>query len=317
MKGFFNSIKVLSKISIRAKQIICFICILKIIKVKLITACFLLLSISLFAQPGKLHKRELFTIPAAKFPHSSGFSFKIAVDSRENIAFNACSNPLVYIYDSTGVQVDSFKLAFSSCVRSMEFDEDDNLLVMDNDELNIYRYNLRYRKLETFPYQKPEDWFRLINHYYREFDISTIPTYYSNNDYLQDFYNTRFNYSYNLYFDYKNSRIYQCHFNFLKKIGNQKMYTTLKKENYWLSDNISIRTKVLLVDDSLQSAVYFDRFYNLIYENFKTNEVYVNAALTPNSEAARFDYATNIKEEKIWGISSFNRKEIVIAAWSY
>jgi hypothetical protein len=275
----------------------------------------IILNCTAFAQDGKLLRFELFSIPTSKFTNAAGYSFKVAVDSKERIAFNACSLPMVYIYDSTGTQVDSIKLGFSACVRNMEFDADDNLLIMDNDELNIYRFNFKYRKLETHVYQKPEDWFRLLNHYFKSFEISTIPTYYSNNDYLQDFYNTRFNYSYNLFLNQKNGYIYQCHYNFIKKIPNHKMYTSLKKDNYWISDNISIRTKVLMINDEKKAAYYYDRFYNIIYEEFNSGKVVVNAALTPNSEAARFDYSTNIKQEKIWGISSFNKKQIMISYW--
>lgn len=267
------------------------------------------------AQEGRLLRVDLFSIPTSKFTNAAGYSFKIAVDSKERIAFNACSNPYVFIYDTSGTQIDSIALGFSACVRSLEFDEDDNLLIMDNDELNIYRYIFKYKKLETHPYQKPEDWFNLQNHYFKNFDLGTIPTYYSNNDYLQDFYNTRFNYSYNLFLNHKNGYIYQCHYNFIKKIPNHKMYTNLKKNNYWLSDNISIRTKVLMINDETTSAYYYDRFYNIIYENFSTGKVTVNAALAPNSEAARFDYSSNAQQKKIWGISSFNKKQIVISSW--
>jgi len=72
---------------------------------------------------------------------------------------------------------------------------------------------------------------------------------------------------------------------------------------------------VLLINDENKSAYYYDRFYNIIYEDFNTGKVVVNAALLPNSEAARFDYSTNIKQDKIWGISSFNKKEIWISVW--
>ena len=90
---------------------------------------------------------------------------------------------------------------------------------------------------------------------------------------------------------------------------------SLKKGNYWLSDNISLKTKMLLVDDERKTAVYYDRFYNLIYENFQTGLVTVNAALLPNSEAARFDYAVNKNQDKIFGISVFNKTAIQISSW--
>ena len=154
-------------------------------------------------QEGKLFKVDLFEIPTEKFQQAAGFTFKIACDSKENIAFNACSLPYVYLYNNTGMQIDSITLPTTKCIRNMEFDEYDNLLMMDNDETNIYRYNLESKKLEVVNYTKPEDWFKLLNHYFRNFEIPSIPTYYSNNDYLQDFYFTRFPYSYNLYLNYK------------------------------------------------------------------------------------------------------------------
>ncbi len=268
-----------------------------------------------FAQEGKLIRTDLFNIPTSRFEGASGYSFKVAVDSKENIAFNACSRSMVFVFNNRGEQIDSISLPFKKCVRNMEYDEDDNLLIMENDEMNIYKYDVKYHKLETHPYSKPEDWYNLLNHYYRNFELPTIPTYYSNNDFLQEFYSTRFTYSYNLFLNYKNGFIYQCHYNFLKKIDNHKSYMSLKKGNYWLSDNISLKTKMLVVDDERKTAVYYDRFYNLIYENFQTGLVTVNAALLPNSEAARFDYAVNKNQDKIFGISAFNKTAIQISSW--
>lgn len=268
-----------------------------------------------FAQEGRLARTELFTISTSRFEGASGYSFKIAVDSKENIAFNACSRPVIFIYNNKGEQIDSIELPFKKCVRTLEYDEDDNLLIMDNDEMNIFKYQKKYRKLETLPYSKPEDWYNLLNHYYRNFDLPTIPTYYSNNDYLQEFYSTRFKYSYNLFINYKNGFIYQCHYNFIKKIDNHKIYVNLKKPNYWLSDNLSLKSKLLLVDDERKTAIYYDRFYNLIYENFITGYVSVNAALEPNSEAARFDYSVNKNQDKVFGISGFNKAAIHISSW--
>ena len=74
---------------------------------------------------------------------------------------------------------------------------------------------------------------------------------------------------------------------------------------------------MLLINDEQKAAVYYDRFYNLIYENFITNKLVVNAALEANSEPARFDYCTNIKQDKIFGISGFNKKNIVISSWKF
>ena len=260
-------------------------------------------------------KTELFTIPTEKVEGAAGYTFKIAADSKENIAFNACSRPMIYIYNNMGLEIDSIRLPTEKCVRALEYDEYDNLLIMDNNEQSIYRYNPKYKKLETLPYGKPEDWFNLLNHYYKNFELPSIPTYYSNNDYLQDFYFTRFSHSYNLYLNYKNGFIYQAHYNFVKKINNHKSYANMKKEDVWLSDNITPKAKVLLVSDENKSIVYYDRFYNLIYENTTTGSVVVNAALGSGSEPARFDYCTNIKQDKIFGISGFNKRSITISSW--
>ena len=90
---------------------------------------------------------------------------------------------------------------------------------------------------------------------------------------------------------------------------------SLKKENYWFSENLTPKSKLLLLSDEKKYIVYYDRFYNLIYENFTTGKITVNAALEANSEPARFDYATNSDQAKIYGISGFNKKEIVISSW--
>ena len=275
----------------------------------------LLIVIKASAQEGRLIRTELFTIPTEKVEGASGYSFKIAVDSKERIAFNACSRQYVYFFTSDGVQVDSVKLPNDKCVRSMEFDEYDDLIIMDNNETAIYKYSTQYKKLESIPYTKPEDWFKQLNHYYKLFELPSIPTYYSNNDYLQDFYFTRFPYSYNLYLNYKNGFIYQAHYNYIKKINNHTTYANMKKEDVWLSDNLTPKSKILLINDDSKSVLYYDRFYNLIYENTTNNKTVVNAALAANSEPARFDYCTNIKQEKVFGISGFNKRSITISSW--
>lgn len=277
----------------------------------------LIIPILLCAQEGRLNRTEMFTIPTEKVEGAAGYTFKIAADSKENIAFNACSRPFVYIFDKAGNQLDSIKLPNEKCVRALEYDEYDNLLIMDNDEKNIYRYLPQYKKLETHPYTKPEDWFVLLNHYYKAFELPSIPTYYSNNDYLQDFYFTRFPYSYNLYLNYKNGFIYQAHYNYIKKINNHKSYVNLKKEDIWLSDNLSPKSKILLVQDDQKAYVFYDRFYNLVYENSTNGKVVVNPALSSGSEPARFDYCTNIRQDKIFGISGFNKRYISISSWQF
>jgi hypothetical protein len=89
----------------------------------------------------------------------------------------------------------------------------------------------------------------------------------------------------------------------------------MKKEDVWLSDNLTPKSKILLVNDDAKSVLYYDRFYNLIYENTTNGKTVVNAALVTNSEPARFDYCTNIKQEKIFGISGFNKRSITISSW--
>ena len=280
----------------------------------LLLAC-VLGSLQTIAQQGKLIRTDLLTIPTSLFEQSSGHTFKIAVDSKENIAFNACSRPVVYLYHIDGSVYDSITIPAKRCVRQLEFDEYDNLLIMDNNEEAIYRYSHESKKLETIEYKKPEDWFKLLNHYYRHFELQSIPTYYSNNDYLQDFYSTRFAYSYNLFLNYKNGFIYQAHYNFIKRINNKKTYVNLTKQDYWFSDNLTPKSKVLLIDDDKKAFVYYDRFYNLIYENAESGRLIVNAALKANSEPARFDYCSGIKQVKIYGPSNFNKKEITISSW--
>ena len=286
-------------------------------KKHLIASLLLLSAVISHAQEGRLIRTELFTLTTEKFEGAAGYSFKIAADSKENIAFNACSRPVIYIFDSRGNELDTVKLPNDKCVRAMEFDEYDNLLVMDNNEQSIYRYNQKTRKFEVLPYGKPEDWYNLLNHFYKNFEIPSIPTYYSNNDFLQDFYFTRFSYSYNLFLNYKNGTIYQAHYNFIKKINNHKTYANMKKEDIWLSDNITPKSKILLVNDESRAVVYYDRFYNLIYENMNTSKTVVNPALGSHSEPARFDYCSNIRQDKIFGISGFNKRTITISSWSF
>lgn len=289
---------------------------MKTFRAALVLLLFCLLAFRIQAQEGKLLRTQLFIIPTEKFSGAAGYTFRIAADSEERIAFCACSRPFVYLFDKGGNQIDSVRLPDDKCVRALEFDENDRLLIMDNDETRIFRYDLKRRQLETLPYQKPEDWFKTLNHYYRAFELSSIPTYYSNNDYLQDFYFTRFTHSYNLYLSYDNGHIYQVHYNLIRKIQGKTSFSNSRKEDIWLSDNITPKSKLLLVDDNRKSVVYYDRFYNLIYENTVSGQVYVNAALGAGSEPARFDYCTNINQQKIFGISAFNKRGITISSWT-
>lgn len=265
--------------------------------------------------PQILLKADLFIIPKKIFEGSTTFSFKIAVDEKEVIAFNSCSKPVIYFLNNKGVILDSIKVPFEGCIRMMEFDEYDNLLLLDNSENIMCRYYRDQKRMETMKFTKPEDWYNQLNHYYRNFEIPSIPTNYYNKAYTQDFYESRFDYNYNLYLNFQNGFIYQGFYNIIKKIDNHKTYLGAKKENIWVSDQVSIRSKILLLDDEKKTAVYYDRFYNLIYEDFTNNLVYPVTCVQVNSEPARYDYSVNKKQNKIFGISSFDKNGITISTW--
>src|SRR5688572_1203327 len=97
-----------------------------------ITLLFLLLSIS-FSSFAQLVKEDLFSVKRSLIMGEGQFNFKLAVNSEEVIAFNSCNRPVVY-FIKNGRVIDSLKLEYKGCVRNMEFDENDNLLIMDNEE---------------------------------------------------------------------------------------------------------------------------------------------------------------------------------------
>ncbi|HNQ11582.1 MAG TPA: hypothetical protein PKH65_07320 [Bacteroidia bacterium] len=260
-------------------------------------------------------KKKLFDIPTSMIQGTSAYTFKVAVNTKEEIAFYSCTKPIVYIFSLEGTLKDSIPLPFSNCIRMMEYDAQDYLLIMDNDEKYIYRYYADSKRLDRIDYKIPDDWFKQLNHYFRHFEIPSIPTYYYNKDYTQDFYSSRFQYHYNLFLNHQNGFIYQCAYNYIKKINNHKTYTGAKKEDLWVSDYISIRSKMLLIDDVRKIAVYYDRFYNIIYEDFKNGIVIPVPGVDANSEPARFDYTVNKNQDQIYGISSFNRNNIEISVW--
>jgi hypothetical protein len=138
---------------------------------------------------GQLTRQELFSINREIIMGPGQFNFKMAVNSEEVIAFNSCNRPVVY-FIKNGKVLDSLKLEYKGCVRNIEFDENDKLLVMDNEEKTIYRYHHRTKAMEKSDYTKPEDWYILQNHWYKFFEIGSIPTFYNNRKYLQDFYYT-------------------------------------------------------------------------------------------------------------------------------
>lgn len=262
-----------------------------------------------------LIKTELFSIPRHLFSGNQSFSFRIAVDEKETIAFYSCSKPMVFFFSIDGRLTDSLKVPFKGCIRQMEFDEYDNLLLLDNEETTMCRYYRDKKRTETINYTKPEDWYNQLNHYYRNFELPSIPTNYYNKAYTQDFYESRFDYNYNLYLNFQNGFIYQGFYNIVKKITNHKTYMGAKKEDIWVSDQVSIRSKLLLINDTSKTLVYYDRFYNLIYEDFINQVVVPITCVNVNSEPARYDYAVNKKQNKIFGISSFDQSGIGISYW--
>ena len=244
------------------------------------------------------------------------FNFKMAVNSEELIAFNSCNRPVVY-FIKDGIIQDSLKLEYKGCIRNMEFDENDNLLIMDNEEKTIYRYSYRNWALEKLAYNKPEDWYIFQNHWYKFFEIGSVPTFYNNREYLQDFYYTRFDYSYNLYLNYNNGYIYQYAYNFIRKVGNRKTYLALKKGDLWFSDRLSNKCKMLLIDLDKEAVVYYNRALVLIFEDFKNNRIIEYSSPVPTSEPVQLDYATNKQQTKIWGVSAFDKDRISFATYSF
>lgn len=265
---------------------------------------------------AQLVREELFSINRSLIMGEGQFNFKIAVNSEEVIAFNSCNRPVVY-FIKNGMVTDSILLEYKGCIRNMEFDENDNLLIMDNEERTIYRYSYRNKALEKLNYNKPEDWYILQNHWYKFFEIGSVPTFYNNREYLQDFYYTRFDYSYNLYLNYSNGYIYQYAYNFIRKVGNRKTYLALKKDDLWFSDRLSNKCKMLLIDLERQAVVYYNRALILIYEDFKNGKLLEYAAPAPSGEPVQLDYATNKQQRKIWGISSFSKDKINFVAYSF
>ncbi|MFI5218390.1 MAG: hypothetical protein ACHQNT_02795 [Bacteroidia bacterium] len=284
-------------------------------KYAFLSSIFFFLSVNFSFAQEELIKKDLFSIPVKQIFGEGAFTFKLAVDGNENIAINSCNKPLVYFINVAGIITDSVKVPFESCVRNMEFDEYDNLLIMDNEEKNIYKYDSKTKKAEIFPYTKPEDWYTLQNHYYKYFEISSIPTFYINKDYLQDAYYTRFYYMYNLWLNYSNGFIYQSAYNFIRKVGNHRSYIALKKSDLWFSERLSNKCKLLLIDLDKEVAVYYNRALVLIYEDFKNNFVREYYCPTHFGDAVQFDFASNVHQKKIWGVSDYNRDKFTVSVW--
>lgn len=285
-------------------------------QLKLVLLIVFLFSGNFASGQGELIKTELFSLSTQHIIGPGNFNFKIAVDANETIAINSCNKPFVYFISSTGNIIDSMPVPFSSCIRNMEFDEYDNLLIMDNEEEHIYKYNRKKKNIETFAYTKPEDWYTQINHYYKYFEISSIPTFYINKDYLQDSYYTRFNYAYNLWLNYSNGFIYQSAYNFIRKVGNHRTYVALKKTDLWFSERLSNKSKLLLIGFNNDIAVYYNRALILICEDFKNNLVKEYNCPVNSGDAVQYDFATNLQQKKIWGVSKYNNEQFKIATWT-
>lgn len=276
---------------------------------------FLILASFLVKAQFGLEKRDLFKLNTEQIIGYGHFNFKIAVDADETIAIASCNKNIIFYLSKTGVITDSLIVPFESCIRNMEFDEYDHLLLMDNEERFIYRYNRKKKKLEKINYTKPEDWYKELNHYYKHFEISSIPTFYVNKDYLQDAYYTRFDYSYNLWLNYNDGFIYQSAYNFIRKIGNHKTYVALKKSDLWFSERLSNKSKLLFINRDKEMAVYFNRSLMLFYEDFKNNIVKEYPCPSRSNEGIQFDFSTNIQQQKVWGVSALDDSTFTVSFW--
>jgi hypothetical protein len=262
-----------------------------------------------------LEKKDLFSLNINRFIGEGPFNIKIAVDSEETIAIVSCNKNIIYYLSPTGQITDTLVVPFESCIRNLEFDEYDHLLMMDNEERFIYRHNRKKKSVQKINYTKPEDWYKELNHYYRHFEISSIPTFYVNKAYLQDSYDTRFDYSYNLWLNYDDGFIYQSAYNFIRKIGNHKTYVALKKSDLWFSERLSNKCKLLFINRDRETAVYFNRSLSLFYEDFKNNIIKEYPCPSRNNEGVQFDFSTNIQQKKVWGIGAIDDKNFTVSVW--
>jgi hypothetical protein len=275
---------------------------------------FIILSLQANSQFG-LEKKDLFSLNINRFIGEGPFNIKIAVDSEETIAIVSCNKNIIYYLSPTGQITDTLVVPFESCIRNLEFDEYDHLLMMDNEERFIYRHNRKKKSVQKINYTKPEDWYKELNHYYRHFEISSIPTFYVNKAYLQDAYDTRFDYSYNLWLNYDDGFIYQSAYNFIRKIGNHKTYVALKKSDLWFSERLSNKSKLLFINRDRETAVYFNRSLSLFYEDFKNNIIKEYPCPSRNNEGVQFDFSTNIQQKKVWGIGAIDDKNFTVSVW--
>lgn len=265
--------------------------------------------------PCTLIQNDLFTVPRKTIIGEGPVVFKLAVNNHNVIAISSCNKKVIYFIDTNGKITDSVATPFKTCIRNMEFDEFNNLLLIENTEAFVYRINLPSKGVDKLPYNKPEDWFYYQNHYYKKYELSSIPAYYYNPAYIQEAYYTRFPYGYNLYMSYATGILYQSNFNFIKRIGDKKTYEGLKKKDLWFSDLINNKSKILLIDDANKRAVYFDRTLKLVTEDFINEQYEIIDCSRGATEAAQFDFAVNMKEDKIYGVRAFDKNLLYFSTW--
>ena len=112
---------------------------------------------------GPFVKTDLFTLERDSVIDGGIFTYRIAVDADEIIAFNSCNQPYVFLINNQGTILDEIKLPYEGCLRNMEFDEFDNLMMMDNEETRIFKYVRKTKKMEIIPYNKTEDRYKSMN----------------------------------------------------------------------------------------------------------------------------------------------------------
>lgn len=99
---------------------------------------------------GPFVKTDLFTLERDRVIDGGIFTYRIAVDADEIIAFNSCNQPYVFLINNQGTILEEIKLPYEGCLRNMEFDEFDNLMMMDNEETRIFKYVRKTKKLKSF-----------------------------------------------------------------------------------------------------------------------------------------------------------------------
>jgi len=84
----------------------------------------------------------------------------------------------------------------------------------------------------------------------------------------------------------------------------------------WFSDRLSNKCKMLLIDLEREQIVYYNRALVLMFEDFKKGTLQEYNSSVPKSEPVQLDYATNKLQEKIWGVSKFDKERIWFAAFT-